>query len=112
MKITRPLMVALLLIGVSVSAWDGPATNKPVTELQHMSDQQLIEEELSVCIKGGKYGPATWQYMRTVAGVARARHPDDSYPEFSDMLAGAAAENPSVCRKAAKAALERENAFK
>ncbi len=108
MKTTAPLVVALLLIGMSAGAWDGPATNKPTSELEQMSDAQLINEGLSVCLKGGEYGSASWQYLRAVAGVARARHADYSYPEFSDMLAGAAADNPSVCRKAAKAALERE----
>lgn len=112
MKETAALVVALLLIGVSARAWDGPASNKPTAELEQMTDEQLINEGLSVCLKAGAHGSTATQYLRTVAGVARARHPDYAHPEFSDMLAAAAAENPGLCRKAAKAALEDEGGAK
>ena len=112
MKVTAVLSVALLLIGVSAKAWDGPAGNKSTTDLEQMTDPQLINEGLSVCVKAGEHGSAAIEYLRTIAGVARGRHPDYAHSEFSDMLAAAAAENASLCRKAAKAALEREGVAK
>jgi hypothetical protein len=72
-----------------------------------MSDEQLIKEGAAVCVKAGEHGSASLEYLRTIAGVARGRHSDYAHPEFSDMLAAAAAENPSLCRKAEKAALEK-----
>jgi hypothetical protein len=112
MKATAALVVALLLIGVSARAWDGPASNKSTSELEQMTDPQLINEGLSACIKAGEQESAAIDYLRTVAGVARARHPDYAHPEFSDMLAAAAAENARLCRKAAKAGIEREGVAK
>jgi hypothetical protein len=108
MKTTAPWLLALFLIGVSANAWDGPASDRSTLELEQMTDAQLIKEGLSVCIKADDDETAALEYLRNIAGVVRARHVGYSHPEFSDMLAAAAAENPSLCRRAAKAALEKE----
>lgn len=104
MKTTAMLVAALVLTAMSADAWDGAASNKSTAELERLTDAELIDEGAAVCIKAGEHGSSAMDYLRTVAGVARSRHTDYSHPEFSDMLAAAAAENPGLCRKAAKAA--------
>jgi len=108
MKTTAPWLLVLLLVSVSAKAWDGPASNKSTLELEQMTDAQLIKEGRSVCIKARGHSSAALEYLRTITSVVRSRQAGYSHPEFSDMLAAAAAENPSLCRKAAKAALEKE----
>ena len=106
MKTACGVGVVLFLLATGAQAWNGPSNNKSVSDLEQMSDEQLLAEAVGPCLAAGDSGPAALEYLRTIAQVARKRHNDEPQPAFIDMLVAAAAESPTQCRKVQKAGLK------
>lgn len=103
MKFAWGVAVVLLLLGTRAQGWSGASSNKSASELDRMSDEELLAEAVGPCVAAGDNASAAMEYLRTIAQVVRKRHNDEAQPSFSDMLVAAAAENPAQCRKVAKA---------
>lgn len=100
------VLLILLLASHARAGWNGPSNNKSASELEQMTDEQLLTEAVGPCVAAGEGGSAAIDYLRSIAQVARKRHNDEPQPAFSNMLVAAAAESPTQCRKVEKAGLK------
>ena len=106
MRCAWGVAVVLFLLGTSAQGWSGSDGNKSVSDLERMSDEELLAEAVGPCVAARENGSAAMEYLRTIAQVARKHHNDEPQAPFSNMLVAAAAENPAQCRKVGKAGVK------